>query len=432
MKRVVLVTAHFPPSNLVGVHRARIWANYLPEFGWEPTILTAHWKHYEENLDWGLMSLVGSDLDVVRTKAFGTKPVRLLGNMALRAMWWSRKALDRLIVEKGVDFVHIVLPDHFSALLGPRVYSKYHVPYGFDYSDPWVHDSPRSKIFLSKAWVSCCLSYVCEPWAVRHAKLLTGVSQLSFADVIERNPSLKVEAETAVIPMANSARDFLAISGDFEPAENLFDPDVGTFNLIYAGAMPPRAFAVLDSFLAAVRQFVDEEADAKRLRISFVGTGRSPDDPRGHTVKGKIDQYGLSEHVVEYPIRISYLDVLWHLRRASAILILGSTERHYTPSKVFQSIQSGNPVLALLHKESTAVNILRESGAGRIVDVPDSGWVDADEVKRSLKSLMRTPPTLPREICPVPDRHSAREGTRLLAKSMEAVLRTMRGGRLAS
>jgi len=432
MKRVVLVTAHFPPSNLVGVHRARIWADYLPEFGWEPTVLTAHWEHYEEKLDWGLMSLLGSDLDVVRTKALGTKPVRLLGNMALRAMWWSRRALDRLIVEQRVDFVHIVLPDHFSALLGPRVYSKHRVPYGLDYTDPWVHDSPKSKTFLSKAWASCCLSSVCEPWAVRHAKLLTGVSQLSFADVLERNPSVKTGAETAVIPMANSERDFLAVSGDFVPSERFFESDDGSFNLIYAGALLPKAHAVLDSFLAAVRQFVDEEPDAKRLRIFFVGTGKSPDDPRGHTVKAKIDHYGLSNQVIEHPVRIPYLDVLWHIKVASAVLILGSTERHYTPSKVFQSIQSGNPVLALLHKKSTAVTILRESNAGQVVEVPDSGRVDTAEIKLSLKRLMHTDPTMHRDIRPALDRYSALDGTRLLANSMDAVLQTMPGGPLVS
>ena len=44
------------------------------------------------------------------------------------------------------------------------------------------------------------------------------------------------------------------------------------------------------------------------------------------------------------------LDVLTHLDAASGILVLGSTEPHYRPSKVFQSLMSRRPVLALLHE----------------------------------------------------------------------------------
>ena len=48
--RVALVTGHFPPSNLAGVHRSRLWATHLPEFGWEPIVVTAHPDYYEEKL----------------------------------------------------------------------------------------------------------------------------------------------------------------------------------------------------------------------------------------------------------------------------------------------------------------------------------------------------------------------------------------------
>ena len=38
MRRIALVTGHFPPSNLVAGERARLWSQYLPEFGWEPKV----------------------------------------------------------------------------------------------------------------------------------------------------------------------------------------------------------------------------------------------------------------------------------------------------------------------------------------------------------------------------------------------------------
>jgi hypothetical protein len=59
---------------------------------------------------------------------------------------------------------------------------------------------------------------------------------------------------------------------------------------------------------------------------------------------------------------------LVHLNAATGVFILGSTEPHYTPSKVYQGVLSEKPILAVLHKESTAVNVLRESGAGIVLD----------------------------------------------------------------
>ena len=44
-KQVALVSAHFPPSHLAGVHRARLWAQYLPEFGWTPIVVTTQERH---------------------------------------------------------------------------------------------------------------------------------------------------------------------------------------------------------------------------------------------------------------------------------------------------------------------------------------------------------------------------------------------------
>ena len=47
IKKILILYPHFPPSNLAGVHRPRLFAQHLPSFGWQPTILTVHEKYYE-------------------------------------------------------------------------------------------------------------------------------------------------------------------------------------------------------------------------------------------------------------------------------------------------------------------------------------------------------------------------------------------------
>lgn len=75
-----------------------------------------------------------------------------------------------------------------------------------------------------------------------------------------------------------------------------------------------------------------------------------------------------------------------HLNAASGVFILGSTEPHYTPSKVYQAVLSQKPLWAVLHKESTACNVISESRAGIVLQF--GGENDTDIIlKNFVKSF---------------------------------------------
>ena len=137
-RTVVIVAPHFPPSNLAGVHRARLLCQHLHEFGWRPIVVTTHWRHYEEVLDWDLASLVAPDLEVIQTSAAPTRPIRLIGDIGIRALPWHLAALRRLRQTHRVDFVLITVPSFFSAVLGQMLWRDCPLPFGVDYIDPWV------------------------------------------------------------------------------------------------------------------------------------------------------------------------------------------------------------------------------------------------------------------------------------------------------
>ena len=95
-RRVALVSSHFAPSNLVGGHRARLWSRYLPEFGWEPIVVTGDPAHYEERPDPDLERLVAPGLEVVHAATLPTRPIRLVGDVGVRAFWGCYRAVARL------------------------------------------------------------------------------------------------------------------------------------------------------------------------------------------------------------------------------------------------------------------------------------------------------------------------------------------------
>src|SRR5262249_10149470 len=105
MRRIALVSSHFAPSNLVGAQRARLWSRHRREFGWEPIVVTGDPARYEERPDPDLMRLVAPGLRVIHAPTLPTKPVRLVGDIGVRAFWGCYRVLSRSAAARDIDFV---------------------------------------------------------------------------------------------------------------------------------------------------------------------------------------------------------------------------------------------------------------------------------------------------------------------------------------
>jgi hypothetical protein len=159
-----------------------------------------------------------------------------------------------------------------------------------------------------------------------------------------------------------------------------------------------------------------------------VGTGKSPTDPQGFNIQPHIERHGVEDCASEYPQRVPYLDVLTHLDAASGILVLGSTEPHYSPSKIFQSLMSRRPVLALLHERSSAVPILQATNAAAVVTLSESALPSAETLAGRLEQFVYANDYSESRVnWKILEKHSARESARILAAALdEAVLRKVR------
>lgn len=426
LRTVVIVAPHFPPSNLAAVHRARLLSQHLAEFGWRPIVVTTHWRHYEEALDWDLASLVDPDLEVIRTGAAPTRPLRLVGDIGVRALPWHLATLRRLRREQRMDFLLLTVPSFFSAVLGQLLWRQEPLPFGIDYIDPWVHSWPEAEVKYSKAWASLEISKRLEPWAVRNARLITAVASGYYAGVLERNPHLRESAVTAAMPYGFSRHDFTAPSVE-ATVPSLFDPNDGRLHLVYAGALLPKAHIVMERLLEGLALLRTRDRDlGERLRLHFIGTGKAPNDRAGFNVRPMAERQGVAELIDEHPHRMGYLQVLAHLTKAHGVLVVGSTERHYTPSKVFQSVQSRRPVLALLHEASTAVEVLCRSGAGIVVTLDETRLPASTAIADALQHLVTAPYNAEAIDWGAFEAFSARESARVMAESMDEALRRWR------
>ena len=422
IRRIALVSGHFVPSNLVGAQRARLWARYLPEFGWEPVVVAADPRCYEEKPDPDLQKLVSPGLRVIHAPTLPVRPIKLIGDIGVRALWGCYRVLSELCRRREIDFVLITIPANFLAPVGRMLHSRFGVPYGIDYQDPWVHMWPGADVVLSRAWISFHLALRLEPWAVRDAALITGMAPGYVAGMLERNPEVAERAVLSYMPMGTAPEDYDLVR-TLHKQPFLFDPGDGFFHMIYAGALLPAGIVVLDAFLAGLRALreVAPQAAAK-LRVHFVGTGTAPDDPLGFRVMPRARQAGVADMVSEHPARIGYVDALNHLEHSNSVLVIGSTEPHYTPSKVFQSILSGRPVFALLHAESSAVDMIRKSHAGAVLTLTESVFPRPEAIAQALGELM-TDSAHDAAVDPfLFEAYTARESTRVLARALDEAL----------
>lgn len=385
-KKLLIISPHYPPSNLAAVHRARLFAQHLPSQRWDPIILTVDEEFYEEKLDWDLFKLLPYHQRLEKVKSLKVTKPRLIGDIGLRAFFHLRKKALELVLSEKIDFVFIPIPSFYTALIGPYLYKKTGVKYGIDYIDPWVHTFPGSDKIFSRHWLSTQIAKLLEPIAVKHASLITGVSEGYYKPVLERNPQLKIQAVTAAMPYGGEEgdHDFVKqmsvdrcqMSGVLLPPKSN-----GKFRFVYAGAMLPKAYKPLEEIFKALTklQRLQLPQPLQHIEFHFIGTLG--------TIKPIAEKYRLYNTVVfEYPDRIPYLDVLKNLDAADGIFILGSTEPHYTPSKVFQGVLSQKPILAVLHRESTAVKVLSDSKAGQCVLM--DGENDLDTLgERFIKQL---------------------------------------------
>lgn len=377
----MIISPHFPPSNLAAVHRSRLFAQHLPSFGWQPIILAVHEKYYEEKLDWNMVKLLSSDLRIDKVKAFPVTKPRLIGDIGLRSFFQLYKRAVKIIRDDDIDFLYIPIPSFYVSLIGRLANWRTGVKYGIDYIDPWVHFFAGSEKPFSRHWWSTKLSSFLEPIAIKKASLITGVSEGYYLPVIERNAWLKRQAVFAAMPYGGEKKDHEKVK-ELGIKPYLFEKKKDKIQLVYAGAMLPKAYTILDKLCKVIQQDVSYFSN---LEIHFIGTGKTSLDPNGFNIKPYAEQYGIwQKQIFEYPQRIPYLDVLIHLEGCDGAFIMGSTEPHYTPSKVYQSVLSGKPIFAVLHQQSSACEVIAKSNTGVVLSF--NGEPDLMKIEEHFKN----------------------------------------------
>jgi hypothetical protein len=381
-RRVLIVSPHWPPINAPDHQRVRMSLSYYRRFGWEPVVLAVQAEDVAGTMEPELESTYPPDIRIVRCRALPLRWTARLGlrNLGLRAWWSLARAGSRLLCQEKFDLVFFSTTQFVVFTLGPRWQRRHGVPYVIDIQDPWRTDyyerpgappPPGGRKYL----LARLLAFLCEARTYRRAAGFISVSERYLSDLGRRYPWFGGKPQ-ATIRFGVSAADFEHIRRR-PPAGARLVRQPGMIHLLYTGAagpIMPHAVNVLFSGFQYYRTIRPE--NAARFRFHFIGTSYVPPGQGKPSVLPVAEQYGLTPWVEEVPHRIGHLESLALLLQADALILLGSSDLAYSPSKLYPYHLSGKPILGVLFEKSYLEGLMRELGWSWLVTFSPDGSKD--------------------------------------------------------
>ncbi len=426
MKRVAIIGADFTPSSLPPATRIRFFARHLRDFGWEPIIISTKPEYYECPVDPENEKLLSGDLQIVRTKAFRASWTRKLGvgDIGIRSLWHHWRALKDLCRTQKIDLVLIPIPPNISMVLGRLANRRFGLPYLIDYIDPWVTESywalPKSQ--RPPKWpLAYALSRLVEPFSLRYAAGIVGVSKGTTESVAQRYPWLSSGTE---IPYGVEATDMNYVRD--HPRKNEIFGNDGLIHMSCVGAYTETMRGPLAALFEGFKRGLQERpSDFERVRMHFVGTSYSGNGQAPFRVTAVAREAGVEKFVDEHPARVSYLDSLQLMLDSDALILLGSSESHYTASKLFPYIIADKPLITIFHEDSNVVSILSELGRDKSLTFGPGRepGVCAEEVRKRIDAVLQLGPLNPATNWQAFEEYSAKAMTGRLVAAMDLAIR---------
>ncbi len=151
----------------------------------------------------------------------------------------------------------------------------------------------------------------------------------------------------------------------------------------------------VETFFDALRRVRERHATA-RINVHFIGTSNQRSAAAPPRALALARAHGVDDLVTETAGRLNYFDTLQAFRDADALLLLGTSEAHYTPSRIYAALNSARPVLAVYHADSPVTELLRRFGGPpsiRLIAYSAAHPVreHVDQLSASLADLLEHP-----------------------------------------
>lgn len=382
-KKVLFITYYWPPASGAPVNRILKFYNYLPEFGWEPVILTTESGDFPFE-DANLLCDVRPDTKIFRSKGISFHKIFRFISPASKKTFISydftdashRSFMDKvsrwfkyniipdtrlpwyfstvknavkIIREEKIDLIFTSSPPQTNHLIACKAARKTGIPWVADFRDPWT-----DVFWLADSKMRMKFIHNMDKRIER--KILSGTDAVvtvgpTLVDILQPKTPKKV------FQITNGYDENYFKDSSYQPNKK--------FRITYAGSLSkeqdPKCF--FDA-LEVLKQNVDFY---ENLEIFFIGNF----PPFLHDM---IDHSSYKEKIVFLPY-MPYADSLKSIALSELLLMFvpkTSDNKCIITSKLFDYLGAQRPVLAFGPTDCDAAVIIKDVGAGAIYDYSDS------------------------------------------------------------
>ena len=374
MKKVLIITYYWPPSGGSGVQRWMYFSKYLPQFGYEPIVLTVSEKFASyKNEDLSFVEFV-KDIKTFKTKSF--EPLKfyskittgdskkgipmgsvksdknglihklslyIRGNYFIpdARIGWNRYAVKKakeLIKDQKIEIVITTGPPHSTHLIGLKLKNELKINWVADFRDPW------SEIYYNKLFKRS------EKANLKDKRLEEKV--LLMADKVTTIGVKLQKLLTKKVSNESSKFHYLYNGYDADAMGKLKKNKQSNFQLTFIGLLTTNQ--PYKSIITALKKI---HSDSKEIDLCF-------------NVAGNIDHVILDELRKELPfITLNIIGYLKHrnaleLMKQSDLLLNFLSEMEHSEilisGKQMEYIATGNPILCIGNTNGECAMLLKD------------------------------------------------------------------------
>ncbi len=376
MKKVLIIVYYWPPSGGAGVQRWLKFVKYLPQFGWQPTVITTLNGDYPV-LDESLEQEVPAEVNVIRTKTptlrkfFSKRKGLPYGSLEAKpddaifrkaALWyrrnlivpdarrvWNRFALQAAVDElKSGNYEAIVTsgPPHSTHLAGLKLKRKSGIKWLADFRDPWTKIDYLEKVKR-------------HPFTQRIDKKLE-------RNVIE-NCDLAIGINRKILQDLGAGKKSVIISNGFDPADfkNIRKVKTDDFQINYFGNITAERTPQI--VLKSLNQIF---AEIPKVQLNF--QGKISEDVKQELLSADINRI---THFYPY---IPHADMMRKMVNSSLLLLLINKvpdNMGILTGKLYEYLGAQVPILGIGPQNGEAAAILTETDSGKMFDYEDKAGI---------------------------------------------------------
>jgi glycosyltransferase involved in cell wall biosynthesis len=393
MKKLLIIVYYWPPCGGVGVQRWLRFIKYLPQHGWEPTVLTTMNGDYPA-IDESLLKSIPKGIKVIRAKTptfsrmykrfskageskmphgsletnstdslFKKTSIWIRLNLVIpdvRKIWnkFAYHAAKKELLTNKYDVVITTGPPHSTHLIGLKLKKKYNINWIADFRDPWTQ-----------------MGYLKN---VKRLKITSYFDKLLENKVVKTCDAI-IAASQKIISDLNCSPDKIhLITNGFDPEdykgikkEKLDD----NFNLNYFGTLPLESNPI--SVLKAVIKL--HKNGITDIKMNFWGNISEEVIEQ----LNKLDDNG----IIKFHYHIIHKKAIELMSNSSMLLLMINNVKNnegIITAKIFEYMGSGVTILGVGPTNSEPAKILQETGSGKMFQ-----YDNVDEIADYIENVYK-------------------------------------------